>query len=57
VVEDVIQALLATEETGLLFVAGCEENQAVLVQLDQIVLLSVLRETLLERLAVWASNP
>jgi hypothetical protein len=51
--EDVIQALLATEETGWLR----REPGAVLVQFDQIVRLSVLRETVLERLAVWASNP
>ena len=56
--EDVIQPLLATEDTSLLFVAGCEENQArFYAQFDQIVLLSVPRETLLERLAVRASNP
>jgi hypothetical protein len=56
--EDVIQAPLATEETGLLFVAGCVENQAWFhAQFDQVVLLSVPRETLLERPAVRTSNP
>src|SRR5690349_8590117 len=39
--EDAIEALLATEDTNVLFVAGCEENQAGFhAQFDQIVLLS-----------------
>ena len=56
--EDAIEALLATEETDVLFVAGCEENQARFhAQFDQIVLLSAPMETLLERLAARTSNP
>lgn len=47
--EDAIQALLATEDTDVLFVAGCEENQVQLhAQFDHIVLLSAPMETLLE---------
>ena len=56
--EDAIQALLATEDTDVLFVAGCEENQARFhAQFDHIVLLSAPRETLLKRLASRTSNP
>ena len=56
--EDAIEALLATEETDVLFVAGCEENQARFhAQFDQIVLLSAPMETLLERLAARTTNP
>jgi dephospho-CoA kinase len=55
--EDAIQALLATEDADVLFVAGCEENQAQFhAQFDQIVLLSAPLETLLERLATRSSN-
>jgi broad-specificity NMP kinase len=39
--EDAIQALLATEDTDVLFVAGCEENQVKFhSQFDHIILLS-----------------
>jgi dephospho-CoA kinase len=56
--EDAIQALLATEDTDLLFVAGCEENQVQFhAQFDHIVLLSAPMETLLERLAARTTNP
>jgi dephospho-CoA kinase len=56
--EDAIQALLATEDTDVLFIAGCEENQVRFhAQFDTIVLLSVPRETVLERLAARTSNP
>lgn len=56
--EDAIQALLATEDTDVLFVAGCEENQARFhAQFDQIVLLSAPPETLLARVAARTSNP
>jgi dephospho-CoA kinase len=55
--EDAIQALLATEDTDVLFVAGCEENQARFhAQFDHIVLLSAPRETLLQRLAARTGN-
>jgi dephospho-CoA kinase len=55
--EDAIQALLATEDADLLFIAGCEENQARFhAQFDHIVLLSAPVEILLERLAARISN-
>jgi dephospho-CoA kinase len=55
--EDAIQALLATEDADVLFVAGCEENQANFQpQFDHIVLLSAPIETLLERLATRTTN-
>jgi shikimate kinase len=56
--EDAIEALLATEDTDVLFVAGCEENQARFhARFDHIVLLSAPREILLERLAARTGNP
>jgi dephospho-CoA kinase len=56
--EDAIQALLATEDTDVLFVAGCEENQARFhAQFDHIILLSAPRNVLLGRLAARTSNP
>jgi len=56
--EDAIRALLATEDTDVLFVAGCEENQAQFhARFDHIVLLSAPMETLLERLAARTTNP
>ena len=55
--EDAIQALLAAEDTDVLFVAGCEENQGKFhVQFDRIVLLSAPVETLAERLATRSNN-
>jgi dephospho-CoA kinase len=55
--EDAIDQLLDTEDADVLFVAGCEENQAQFhAQFDQIVLLSAPLETLLERLATRSSN-
>lgn len=55
--EDAIRVLLATEDTDLLFVAGCEENQVSFhAQFDHIVLLSAPLETLVERLATRATN-
>lgn len=55
--EDAIRELLATEDTDLLFVAGCEENQVSFhAQFDHIVLLSAPLETLVERLATRATN-
>jgi dephospho-CoA kinase len=55
--EDAVQALLTTEDTDVLFVAGCEENQAKFhTQFDHIVLLSAPLETLIDRLATRTSN-
>ncbi|CAN5558709.1 AAA family ATPase [soil metagenome] len=55
--EDAIQALLTTEDADILFVAGCEENQAKFhMQFDHIVLLSAPLETLVERLATRTNN-
>jgi putative acetyltransferase len=56
--EDAIAELLATEDTDVPFVAGCEENKVRFhPQFDHIVLLSAPPETLMERLASRASNP
>jgi dephospho-CoA kinase len=56
--EDAIGALLATEDADVLFVAGCEENQAQFhAQFDHTVLLSAPPGTLAERLASRTSNP
>lgn len=55
--EDAISALLATEDTDVLFVAGCEENQGQFrAQFDHIVLLSAPLDILLERLAARTGN-
>lgn len=55
--ENAIEALLAAEDANVLFVAGCEENQAKFhAQFDQIVLLSAPLETLVERLATRSNN-
>lgn len=54
---DAIRELLATEDADVLFVAGCEENQAQFHgQFDHIVLLSAPLETLTERLATRTTN-
>jgi dephospho-CoA kinase len=56
--EDAIQALLDIEDAEVLFVAGCEENQARFhPQFDHIILLSAPVETLAERLATRTDNP
>jgi shikimate kinase len=56
--EDAIESLLTTEDTDVLFLAGCEENQATFLdRFDHIVLLSAPLETLLERLATRTGNP
>jgi shikimate kinase len=56
--EDAIEALLATEDTDVLFVAGCEENQAQFhARFDHIILLSAPLEVLVGRLAARTSNP
>ena len=55
--EDAIRALLATEDADVLFIAGCEENQAQFhPQFDHIILLSAPPVTLVERLARRSSN-
>jgi shikimate kinase len=55
--EDAIEALLATEDTDVLLVAGCEENQARFhAQFDDVVLLSAPLEVLMERLAGRTGN-
>jgi len=56
--EDAISRLLDTEDAGLLFVAGCEENQVRFhPRFDLIILLSAPAEVLGERLAFRTSNP
>ncbi len=56
--EDAIAALLAIEDTSVLFVAGCEENQVQFhPQFDTIILLSAPAETLMDRLAARTGNP
>jgi dephospho-CoA kinase len=56
--EDAVRALLATEDADVLFVAGCEENQAQFdAQFDHIILLSAPLEVLAERLATRTGNP
>jgi dephospho-CoA kinase len=56
--EDAIDRLLDTEDADVLFVAGCEENQAQFhARFDHIVLLSAPVETLLERVATRTGNP
>jgi shikimate kinase len=56
--EDAIQALLATEDAEVLFVAGCEENQVKFhSQFDHIILLSAPVGVLTQRLATRTNNP
>jgi shikimate kinase len=56
--EDAVERLLDTEDSDVLFVAGCEENQVrFLPRFDHIVLLSAPLETLLHRLAARTGNP
>jgi dephospho-CoA kinase len=56
--EDAIAILLATEDTDVLFVAGCEENQARFhPQFDRIILLSAPVQAMMQRLADRTSNP
>lgn len=56
--EDAIGELLDTEDADVLFVAGCEENQARFrSRFDLIILLSAPAETLVERLASRTTNP
>jgi dephospho-CoA kinase len=56
--EDAIVRLLDTEDADVLFLAGCEENQAQFhPRFDHIVLLSAPVETLLGRLETRTENP
>ena len=53
-----ISELLATEDADVLFVVGCDDAQVHFYpQFDHIVLLSVPRELILERLATRTNNP
>ena len=55
--EDAIQALLATQDTDVLFVAGCEQNQVRFhSQFDRIILLSAPAHVLTQRLATRTTN-
>jgi dephospho-CoA kinase len=55
--EDAIAALLASEDTDVLFLAGCEENQVRFhPEFDRIILLSAPPDVLLDRLAARTSN-
>jgi dephospho-CoA kinase len=55
--EDAIASLLATEDTDVLFVAGCEENQVRFhSQFDRIILLSAPIQTMIQRLADRTGN-
>ena len=55
--EDAIGQLLDTEDAGVLFVAGCEENQVRFhPRFDLIILLSAPAEVLVERLASRTTN-
>ena len=56
--EDAIGRLLDTEDTDVLFVAGCEENQVRFhPQFDHIILLSAPIQTMMQRLADRTGNP
>jgi hypothetical protein len=56
--EDAIGELLATEDAGVLFVAGCEENQVAFhPRFDLIILLSAPAQILAGRLASRTTNP
>jgi hypothetical protein len=55
---DAVWELRATEDADVLFVAGCEENQAQFHgQFDHIILLSAPLEVLAGRVATRTSNP
>jgi dephospho-CoA kinase len=56
--EQAIAGLLDTEDTDVLFIAGCEENQARFQsRFDLIILLSAPDQTMIERLAARTGNP
>ena len=55
--DDAVGQLLDTEDAGVLFVAGCEDNQARFhPRFDLIILLSAPAEVLVERLAERLTN-
>ena len=55
--EDRIQALLATEDSDVLFLSGCAENMGkFLPQFDHVILLSAPAEVIVERLASRANS-
>jgi len=56
--EDAIAALLDVEDADVVFVAGCEENQARFhSRFDLIILLSAPVQTMVDRLAARTGNP
>ena len=56
--EQAIAGLLDTEDTEVLFIAGCEENQVRFhSRFDLIILLSAPARTMIERLAARTGNP
>jgi len=56
--EQPIAGLLDTEDTEVLFIAGCEENQVRFhSRFDLIILLSAPARTMIERLAARTGNP
>lgn len=56
--EDAVTALLDTQDAGVLFIAGCEENQARFhSRFDVIILLSAPAPVMTGRLAARAGNP
>jgi shikimate kinase len=56
--EDLVQRLLSTEDTDLLFISGCARNWTKFrSQFDHVVLLSAPAEMILERLATRTTNP
>lgn len=56
--EDAIAALLDTQDADVLFIAGCEENQARFrSRFDVVILLSAPAQVMTERLAARTGNP
>jgi dephospho-CoA kinase len=56
--EEAVEALLTTQDADVLFLAGCEENQARFHdRFDHIVLLSAPAEIVVERLRTRTGNP
>jgi shikimate kinase len=57
-IEDRIQALLATDDAEVLFLAGCAPNQGTFYpQFDHIILLSAPAHVIVERLTTRTNNP
>ncbi len=56
--EDRIRDLLATDDTGVLFLGGCSPNQGLFYpRFDHIILLTVPAGVIVERLATRTTNP